>query len=478
MTAPRLATSRPAILTGRVGQGGENRIHDAALVQALLGLKRAKGGRMYLRDNHVTGKYDRPTAEALMQFRLDHGDKNVKGPLARTGPVFNKLAQGQALAVLEGTATPYKLATLAEPGEAKGEAAKLLSANRKAALHETMKAFISDWGIALDVEIKVATDNLPPRTSKFIIDFESLPLVAHFTPRNLWVHNGRALSSVSNNTQFQVRTKVLYEAVAADLKTRCVDAFGITDPVDVKIQNGLKDDLACVVRTDLEGVEALTQFVLAEGRKEGFTLAVRFLENYLKADGAAIELGFGESPEFDLGRNGAVENVERFGEQNLLSPDPSNPAFSAVDDISKKPDVTVTRFEDHWKYDLDFSATGIWRFFEAGIDEPDATISAFLATGRSSVTSTGDFLLQREGDRISVAGAITHIWSDVDGYNFNAGALFRPESQILERHKKAKPFKWEVRWEEGILGELQIENAFSPNATRRWIRFETNPISM
>ena len=379
--------------------------------------------------------------------------------------MLNRLAQGQALAVLEGTAILYKLATLAEPGTIEGAIAELLSAERKVALKEVMKAFIQDWGIALDVEIKKAPGN-------------NYVLAAHFTPRNLWVHNGRALSSVSNNTQFQVRTKVLYEAVAADLKTRCVDAFGITDPVDVKIQNGLKDDLACVVRTDLEGVEALAQFLLAEGRKKGFTLAVRFLENYLKADGTAIELGLGESPEFDLGRNGAAENVERFGEQNLLSPDPSNPAFLAVDDISKKPDVTVTRFEDHWKYDLDFSATGIWRFFEAGIDEPDATISAFLATGRSSVTSTGDFLLQREGDRISVAGAITHIWSDVDGYNFNAGALFRPESQILERHKKAKPFKWTVKWEEGILGELLIENAFTPSATRRWLRFETNPIIM
>ncbi len=71
---------------------------------------------MYLRGAHVTGKLDRDTAVALMQFRLDHGDKNVKGPLARSGPVFNKVAQGQALAVLEGTATPYKLATLAEPG--------------------------------------------------------------------------------------------------------------------------------------------------------------------------------------------------------------------------------------------------------------------------------------------------------------------------------------------------------------------------
>ena len=139
---PRLATTRPAALTGRIGLNGDNRIHDVALVQALLGAKRAKGGRMYLRDNHVTGKLDRPTAEALMQFRLDNGDRNVKSPLARSGPIFNKLAQGQALDVLEGTATPYKLATLAEPGEAKGEAAKLLSADRKAALHEAMKGQI------------------------------------------------------------------------------------------------------------------------------------------------------------------------------------------------------------------------------------------------------------------------------------------------------------------------------------------------
>ncbi len=43
MTAPKLATTRPAALTGRVGQGGDNRVHDMALVQALLGLKRAKG---------------------------------------------------------------------------------------------------------------------------------------------------------------------------------------------------------------------------------------------------------------------------------------------------------------------------------------------------------------------------------------------------------------------------------------------------
>ncbi len=114
---PGFASTRPAALTGRDGLNGDNRIHDIALVQALLDLKRAEGGKMYLSGDHVTGKLDRDTAVALMQFRLDNGDKNVKSPLARSGPIFNKLAQGQALAVLEGSAPPFKLATLAEPGE-------------------------------------------------------------------------------------------------------------------------------------------------------------------------------------------------------------------------------------------------------------------------------------------------------------------------------------------------------------------------
>ncbi len=82
-----------------------------------------------------------------------------------------------------------------------------------------MKDFISDWGIALNVEIKVAPEYRQPRSIPSIT-FESRPLVAYFTPRNLWVHNGRNLSNVTNSVQFQVRAKALYEAAAADLKAR------------------------------------------------------------------------------------------------------------------------------------------------------------------------------------------------------------------------------------------------------------------
>ena len=83
----------------------------------------------------MSGKYDRDTAEALLRFRMDQRDGTIRQPLARSGPILNRLAQGQALAVFEGTAIPYKLATLAEPGAIEGGIAELLSAERKVALH-------------------------------------------------------------------------------------------------------------------------------------------------------------------------------------------------------------------------------------------------------------------------------------------------------------------------------------------------------
>ena len=460
VTATKLATSRPAALTGRVGQGGDNRIHDVALVQALLGVRRGKGGRSYLSGDHVTGKYDRATAEALLRTRMGQRDGNIKGPLARNGPMLNKLAQGQALAVLEGTAIPYKLATLAEPGPIEGGIAALLSAERKVALHAVMKAFIHDWGIALDVEIKKAQGN-------------NYVVAAHFTPRNLWVHTGRALSSVPNTAQFRARAKVLYEAVAADLKARCAEAFSIKDPADVKIQQGLKGDLACVVRTELEGVEAFARSLLATGRKRGFKLAVRFFEHYLGASGHSIELRREEALDFDLIRNAVQENIERFKERNFIAPEASTPGSSVVEDIAKNPKARVAQFQDHWKIDFNLSIAGLSRFIAAGLtDEIRDTGSIIFGPGRSSLTSTGDFLLQRQGDRILVTGTITHLWTD-PGFNFNPGQQFHRESQILERHGKAKPFQWKAEWREIVEGMLQIENAFRPDAMLHWISFET-----
>ncbi len=476
MTTPKLATTRPAALTGRVGQGGDNRIHDVALVQALLGARRDKRARTYLRDNHVTGKYDRDTAEALMRYRMDQRDMNIKQPLNRIGPMLNRLAQGQSLAVLEGTDLPYKLATLAEPGEIKGEAAKLLSAERKVELKEMMKEFISDWGIALDVEIKVAAANNPARTKEFLNDYNSLPLVAHFEPRNLWVHNGRAPSSVSNSTQFRARAKGLYEAVAADLKARGIETFGVTDPADVKIQNALKDDLASVVRTDLEGVEALAQFILADWRKKGFTLAVRFFENYLKANAQFVQVSKNEALSFPEAQAAVVANVQRFWEINVIAPETPEQGLREVNDISKNPKENVKKYEDSWVSGIPSRAKGNFTKMKLGLDVDPQSGSIGFGPGGSNLASRGEILLQRTDDWIAVTMTITHAWSD-DGYNFDKDTLFYDESLILERHGKAKPFKWAAEWSDVLTGDVQIQNPFTPIASRRGTSFEARPLA-
>ena len=73
-----------------------------------------------------------------------------------------------------------------------------------------------------------------------------------------------------------------------------------------------------------------------------------------------------------------------------------------------------------------------------------------------------------------MAGTITHLWTD-PGFNFNPGQEFHPESQILQRHGKGRPFQWKSEWREVVEGLLQIENAFRADAALRWISFETRP---
>jgi hypothetical protein len=237
----------------------------------------------------------------------------------------------------------------------------------------------------------------------------------------------------------RARAKALYEALAADIKARCTTAFGIKDPVDVKIQQGLKEGLACVVRSELEGVESLFQLILAAFRDLGLTLPVRLLDHYLGASGSSIEVSRDEALQFGLIRNAVEVNIERFKERNFISPNPNNPAFSAVEDITRNPAARAAGFQDHWKRDIDRnSVSGVIKIGVRGISDPEGTITVLLGPGSSSLTSSGDFLMRRQGDRVLVTGTITHLWTD-PGFDFNPGRILHEEAQILQRHGVAQP---------------------------------------
>ncbi len=111
-----------------------------------------------------------------------------------------------------------------------------------------------------------------------------------------------------------------------------------------------------------------------------------------------------------------------------------------------------------------------------GIDVDPQSGSIGFGVGGSNLTSSGTFELQRKGDRILVDVRITHVWSD-EGYEFDPGDPFHDESQILERHKKAKQFKWKAEWQEVLTGELLIVDGYSANPTRRGISFEAESLA-
>ena len=295
-----------------------------------------------------------------------------------------------------------------------------------------------------------------------------------FTPRNLSVRLPRGLPLVPNSTQFRVRAKALYEAVGADLKARGIAAFGITDAVDMKIQNGLKDDLAYVVRTDLEGVEALAQFILADWRKKGFTLAVRFFENYLKANAQFVPVSRDEALSFPEVQAAAGVNVGRFWEINVIAPETDAQGLQEVDAISKNPKENVKMYEDSWISGISSRAEKNFAKMKLGLDVDPQSGSIGFGPGGSNLASRGEILLQRNDDWIAVTITVTHVWSD-DGYNLDKGTVFYEESQILERHGKAKQFKWKAEWADVLTGRVQIQNPFTPIASRRGTSFEARP---
>ena len=161
----------------------------------------------------------------------------------------------------------------------------------------------------------------------------------------------------------------------------------------------------------------------------------------------------------------------------LIAPKSKAPgATEAVEAITKNPEVKNQSFDDHWVKAIPSRA--VWNKIKSmfGIDVNPQSGSIGFGVGGSNLTSSGRFELQRKGDRILVEGKITHVWSD-DGYDFNKGAAFHDESQVLERHKKAKPFKWKAEWHEVLTGELLIVDGYSANPTRRGVRFEVRPAS-
>jgi hypothetical protein len=198
------------------------------------------------------------------------------------------------------------------------------------------------------------------------------------------------------------------------------------------------------------------------------------LERYLEANGKEIELSQDEAVSFVDVRNARMVNISRFWQNNLIAPKTENQGLKELEDISKIPDQDAQTFTDNWVRSIPTRAwqNAFWQMIGVDVDPQSGSIS--FGPGGSNLKSIGVFELQRNGNRIAVTIAVTHVWSD-KGFEFEPDDPFRDEALVLERHKKAKPFPWNAEWVEIITGEMEIIDPFTPNATRRMIGGDAMP---
>ena len=243
---------------------GQNRPADVALIQALLGLKRNRRGQAYLA-GRVNGRYDTQTAAALAQFRLDNNDPDPRRALPAHDAMLQRLAQGNRFAVVEGTTTPYKLNPSAGAGNVGGPKANGLTADGQRKLRQLLQEIGRDYGITFDVHVHAVPGN-------------KYALAGSFRPNNLMLQDGRGSGThVPSSQALQIKARPLYQTLANDINARCARILGIKDTEDRRINDTLKNKLTCVVRSEVDGIEAW-----ARARVVGSTSIGRNMVMYCK----------------------------------------------------------------------------------------------------------------------------------------------------------------------------------------------------
>ena len=472
MPRPELATSNPPRLFAPVGPGARNEKQDVALVQALLRGQRDRRGRYYL-TSPVTGMWDRQTAAALAQFFEDQGPgvpgrpSNPASTTRSLGPRDSnlaKLARGQSLAVLKGTASVYDYKPGARGGTIGGTRSERLPPNRQHALNKIIDEISRDYGISFDVVVEGAAG-------------VNLGVVAIFQPQSSVSPRSQAVLHFRQGDpkSIQRQAPVLFRFLSQDIKDRCQRVFKVKK-ASYQI---LQDRLACAIMDELEDALAMAERWKARFNRFDNKVAFDLFSHYLGASGDIVTFGRDEALRYKLITDAVALNHRRFEQRGLPAPRPRIFAEDTTDQsVEARRRLEGGKFaetvEDQFKVDFNTSTvSGIERYLEAGGSELFNTLAFFVGPGSSHVTSRGVFKLFADG---RVTGVVTHTWTD-EGYNFDAGKWFHAESVVLERHHRAKPFKWSAVWQDRVEGEVGMTNyrvAQGPLGRRHlpWLRYE------
>jgi hypothetical protein len=450
MITLRRATSRPAKLTGAVGRGAPNRPHDVALVQALLLQFRSRGKAIFR--GRITGRYDRDTAAAV-EAMVAASRKTRTSALRRlepSGAVFRALAQGHNLSALEGTAHVYTPRPAGSGGRfvdtQRVLGLDLQTAKLRPALALALRNAAREIHRALGIELDVTV---------FMEDDENNPVaLARFTPRGVGLldSRGRRLPELSSENLGRIVPGFVHP-VGAALRARLEPVTKSARWFEAKRADDLADQLTFPVSSRIDGFVRKFRSFAEIGRRAGLVISPRLLDHYLDASGRPVRLTREEAFKIDPIKRIANVQIKRFNKESFEDPRENKNMKKVITDLISGPARGQASAQDEWKKDFEF----IFRRSPSIEASPRREVDHFLAFGKSKVISTGDFVLKRRDDRLSVEGTIVHRWEDFYDFDNDVPVGIRQISGARTTNGKiaAKSFSTDVAW--GQVADLELK---------------------
>jgi hypothetical protein len=158
-------------------------------------------------------------------------------------------------------------------------------------------------------------------------------------------------------------------------------------------------------------------------RRQGLNDAADNLERYLQGKGGIVPLSRDEARKFKHVREREIENTRRFLEKTFLATGTKSESALKLVDMKDGDHLELT---DGWDYKFT-RRQAVYNYLLG-----DANLA--LAFGENNVKSIGKFAARRDGDTITIDGAMRHVWKEP--YNFERGQPGSVEGHTLERHGK------------------------------------------
>src|SRR5690554_4587886 len=166
----------------------------------------------------------------------------------------------------------------------------------------------------------------------------------------------------------------------------------------------------------------------------------------------------------DKGYNVAANNLQRFLDGTGGTVDIDSQWLKTFSSVLKAQNTNIKRFEKQLEliaHELEDGETRVFTDYWDSQQTASIFTELYYASGTFTITSTGDFILSRYGNKVIIEGKVSHRWWDpydwhpgLGAFIPGFGAVSDRDALLLQEYRGAKPFMMESIWEQNLNAEI------------------------